>query len=283
MESVVKKKRNQKNSFSLVEMLVVIGIIAILVGLAIPAINAMQKSYNSTGAEGMISAALATARTLAISRGQYAGVRFQKAGDPNNALKADQYMIFVIYEESQKMGGLTNGFRAIEGYKPMKLPENVVVVDMMVRTDNRDGQYGPTNDNANEKKIEEPNLDDSELKRTLTDTSAFSVVFSPAGKLVICDVRVRNKAGDYRPTTPAQSDYDDVFNSPENIMNNVGQLIQDDYADFGLGGEKSRREFYLYDRTKFKNLTTSSQRMIYLNGPETKKYLINAYTGEIIK
>src|SRR4030043_528748 len=70
--------------FSLIEMLVVIGIVAILVALSIPAINVMQRSFNSTGAESMISAALATARTLAISKGQYAGVRFQKAYDVNN-------------------------------------------------------------------------------------------------------------------------------------------------------------------------------------------------------
>jgi len=276
-----KRKQKRKSAFSLIEMLVVLAIIAMLVVLAIPGINAMQKSFNSTGAEGMISAALSTARTLAMSHQQYAGVRFQKAGDPNNALKADQYMIFIIYEEPAKIT-IVDGFRAVEGYKPIKLPENIGVVDKMVRTNNGTSEVAARCENANEMELIENDLDASILNRTITDTSAFSIVFSSAGKLVIHDVRTRNKNGDYRPTTPVLSGYDDVFNSPENItVNNTGQFVQDDYAHFGLGGEKSRREFYIYDKEKFEKMTTSSQRMAYLNG--LKPVYVNPYTGELIK
>jgi Tfp pilus assembly protein FimT len=238
----------------------------------------MRKSFNSTGSVGMISTALSTARTLAISHQKYAGVRFQKAGDPNNVLKADQYMIFVTYQPTGGSITLTTMFRAVEGYKPIKLPENIGVVDMMVRTSSTD----PNND-TNDATLKQSDLSNTILGRTITDTSAFSVVFSPAGKLVIQDVRTRNKKGDWRPSDPNQSGRDDVFNSYVNIkVNKTGQFIQDDYAQFGLGGEKSRREFYIYNRNEFEKLTTGIQRMNYLNGPKTEKYYVNPYTGDLI-
>ena len=272
MKSAIKNK-----GFSLIELLVALGIIAVLIGLALPAINAMQKSYDSTGAESMINAALATARTLAISKQQYAGVRFQKAYNVNGPLKADQYMIFIVNKE---LGNLDEGFCAIEGYKPMKLPDNMGVVDMFVRTDHRDDQYGPMSENANEVPVIENDLNN--LSVTMTDISAFSIVFSPAGRLVIHDVRVRNQKGTYRPTTLANSDYDQVFNSPDNMdANDVGLFVQDDYAEDGLGGEKSRSSFYIYDKEKFEKMTDTTQRWNYLS--ELKALFINAYTGEIIK
>ena len=189
----VEWKRNQKAAFSMVEMLVVLGIIAVLVALAIPAISTMQKSYNSTGTESMIGSALATARTLAISHQQYAGVRFQKAGEPNNVRKADQYMIFIIYEEPKKMSNLTDAFRAVDGYKPMKLPENIGIMDM-------------TNINL------DANINDD---TKLSDATTFSIIFSPAGKLVKHLVQTRNKDGVTGVT--GNSSKDDVFNTENNI------------------------------------------------------------------
>jgi prepilin-type N-terminal cleavage/methylation domain-containing protein len=292
MKSVVKKKLKQEtqNAFSLVELLVVLVIVASLIALAIPAINAMQKSFGSTGAEGMISTALSTARTLAIKNGHYAGVRFQKEyniKDPQ--INAAQYMIFVVNDAD--ISNVNEAFRAVEGYKPIKLPENVGVIDMIRRTSNADNATDPQTRYANERPLQESDLDDSDSANiypnnnnmNITDTSAFSILFSPAGKLIIQDIRIRNKDGIFRPPDPDGKTSDDkVFNSTDSItINNIGQFVQDDYANFGLGGEQSRREFVLYDREKFEKMTTSTQRMNYLK--ELKPMYINPYTGEIIK
>jgi prepilin-type N-terminal cleavage/methylation domain-containing protein len=241
---------NLRLAFSLMELLVVIVIIASLVTLAIPAIKMMQKSFDSTGAEGMISAALATARTIAMSHQQYAGVRFQKARDPNNALKANQYMIFIIYEEPGKMGGLTDAFRAIEGYKPIKLPENTGVMDM-------------------EKVKLDANIDD-DVK--LSYAAAFSIIFSPAGKLVIHAVQTRNKDG--KPGTDNGSE-DDIFNTQTNVDNGIAMFIQDSKH------EQGRNKFVIYDCEKFSKLDFNKRYTEYLK--DLKELYVNPYTGEIIK
>jgi prepilin-type N-terminal cleavage/methylation domain-containing protein len=254
-----------KNGFSLIEMLVVIGIIAVLVGLTIPAINALQKSYDSTGADSMISAALATARTLAISNHNYAGVRFQKAwkstDDPN---KADQYMIFIIYTEPKKMGNLTDAFCAVEGYKPIKLPANIGVMDMKL------------GDTANI--VSDVNINES---KELIDTTTFSIVFSPAGKLVINDVQTRNKDGkNYNDN----SSTDNVFNIAVNVNNGTAMFLQDDYPSlpngWGLDKEKSRNKFIIYDRQRFNTLAPSQRYSKYLK--DLQSIFVNPYTGQLI-
>jgi prepilin-type N-terminal cleavage/methylation domain-containing protein len=274
------KIKNKQSGLTLVELLVVLGIIAAVIAISLPAINTMQKSFDSTGAEGMISAALSTARTLAISKQQYVGVRFQLAGlVDSNIMSADQYMIFVINDRD--VSNVDEMFRAIEGYKPMKLPANIGVIDKMVRTDNAEGQFGPMSSNANERGLRLSDLDAAILERTIADTDAFSIVFSPAGKLVISDIRTRNKAGKFQPTSPDLSGNDHVFNSFENIKNNeTGQFIQDDYANFGLGGEKSRKIFYIYDRAKLRQITNQTDRWNYISSITAS--CINPHTGGII-
>jgi len=265
VKSVIKKtcpepvegKRKQKTAFSLVEMLVVLAIIAMLVVLAIPGINAMQKSFNSTGAEGMISAALSTARTLAIKNGHYAGVRFQKAG---NALQSDQYMIFIAYGGRDQTNWVC-GFVAVEGYKPIKLPENINVIDKIRRRERTSQVCGNP---FHEDPLVETDLSDNV---NITDTSTFSIVFSPTGRLVTQEVRCRRKDNNNNET---------IFNDPP-----TGMFLEDNHDDSGIGVENSRREFYIYDKEKFEKMTTSSQKIIYLDG--LKPVYVNPYTGELIK
>ena len=238
------RRAYKRTGLTLIEMTLVVATIALLVGFGLPAVRSLIHSFESQdGTRTMISAALNSARAIAVKHQRYAGVRFQKkciSQDPDDPLdrvaEAPQYMIFIIHEEPSKMGDLTIGFRAMEGLEPVKLPETIGVIDLS----------------------EVEGDDDIDDDVELNDATAFSIIFSPAGKLVVHDVRTRNRDGVYRPQRDGDDDeesLDDIFNSVENIIpgsgsgdERTGAFIQDDYnddPDLGLHEEASRRSFVI--------------------------------------
>lgn len=248
------------NGFSLIEMLVVITIIASLIGVAIPAIDAMQKSYNSTGTLSMIEAALSSARAMAISNNRYVGVRFQKAANTANAnveddpLNRNQYMLFITIDED--MGTLTNAYRILKGYKPVKLPENIGVMDTMLNDDKHLSVVG-----------------DSMDTNDITDVTTFSIVFSPSGKLVLANVQTRNRNGATNDTSE-----DDVINSQNQIKAGYGMFLQDSVQ------EHSRRKFVIYSRKEFTEYLNDNPPVPYSDYlSRLRVYRVNPYTGTIIK
>lgn len=144
--------RKKQSGMSLTEILVVISVIAILMGISVPAAKQLAASFESgTSTRQLINAAMANARAIAVREQAYAGVRFQQ--DKGGST----YMIFIIHDPDPAPDGtgLANGFRAVTGRKPMKLPEDV----------------------------------------TIENGASLSIVFSPSGKLTVHDVRISNQDG----------------------------------------------------------------------------------------
>jgi hypothetical protein len=284
--------RTHKNrGLTLMETTIVVGTIALMVGFGLPAVRSLTRSFQTEGAtRGMIEAALGSARTLAMSRQRYVGLRFQKrciSEDPANPLKgivdAPQYMIFIMYNPKPGGTGLANGFSTMVGMEPIKLPEAVGVMP------SKEGQISSA-------------FAFSKRDNQLNNATTFSVVFSPSGRLVSHAVRVRNRDGVYQPNNGNSSkvSHDDVFNSVDNICTyKEGMFIQDDYSpsndtggspntevDLGLGEESSMTEFVLYDTAKFRALYSGSSDprnlMNYLNELAAKPVYVNSYTGQLI-
>jgi hypothetical protein len=275
---------------TLIEMTLVLGTMVLLVGLSVPAVRSLTHSFQSEGAvKSMIDAALSSARAMAMTRQRYVGVRFQKlctSDDPAEPLKgivdAPQYMIFIMSEEREKIG-LANGFRAVDGLDPIKLPSTVGVMDL-----SNGVQAGMGN----------------QRDESLADATTFSVIFAPSGRLVVHEVRVRNRQGEYQPRNDPGSGkaaHDDIFNSPENIcLYKEGKFIQDDYSasknlrstretvEFGLGEELSVTRFVLYDTATLRTLYKSGARppaalSSYLNMlPAEKSVYVSWYSGHLI-
>ena len=277
---------------TLIETTLVVATIALLVGLALPAVRAMVDAFQSEGGtKSIIHAALNAARTMALTHQRYVGVRFQKAcisNDPCDPLKGElntpQYMIFIMQDEPKNMGGLGNGFRAMEGHEPIKLPDTIGVMEPDRRKTDMVG---------------------FKIAGALTDATTFSIVFAPSGKLVVHEVRVRNRDGVYLPRNDpgsAKVSHDDVFNSIENICRyKEGMFIQDDYSkwnrlssapaeapEFGLGREDSVTSFFVYDISTLRSMLQKRSQIEpavieYLNGLRTSKSVyVSPYTGDLI-
>ncbi len=265
------KAKGRQYGVTLVEMTVVVAIVALLVSLGLPAIRALLNSFESQeGAHTLISSSLASARALAAKEQRYAGIRFQHK-DPN--CRGAQYMIFIVHDPDPEPNGtdLANGFRAVEGTQPIKLTESVGVADLVVvqRTLKANKQIdftdNPINSNDEINSIEE-----------LRDTTTFSVIFSPSGKLVIHEVRIRNKNGQTNSTSD-----DDIFNTNIKVENGLAMFYQDDDIGMGLGPELSRNCFIVYDRNLFNSVDVGRRYSDCLSKSET--VYINPYTGTIIK
>jgi len=256
--SILYEKMNHKvqtkSGLTLMEMTVVVAVVALLAVFGLPAVRTLLNSFESqAGARAMISAALASARAIAAKEQHYAGVRFQHAYDPKGLLNAPQYMILIVHD--QPSTNLSNGFRAVEGIKPIKLPDNVGVMEVV----NSNGE-----------------IDDAPSGE-FTDKATFSIIFSPSGKLVIHPVRVWNRDG-----KTSDGSEDDIFNTKTNVEDEkIAMFYQDDYADLGLEQEASRRSFIIYDRAEFDKVGKDSRYDDYLRHLEV--IYINPYTGTMIE
>lgn len=282
------RRSSGRVGLTLPEMTVVISIAALMVALTLPAANMLFNSFESeSGAKSIVSAALSSARAIAIKEQRYAGIRFQKRYDPNNAIGASQYMIFIINEKNRDLtGGLVNGFRALEGIQPIKLPDSIGVIDLIiVQRDYGHGYVATITEN--------PVSDNSLINETseVGDTTAFSIIFSPSGKLVIHHVQVRNRNG--YPDTSGNHDTsnDDIFNKKGQVDTDLAMFYQDDYCgawwspsgfNIGLGPEFSRNKFYIYETQKLKQVDQNNRFDGYLKQIAQKPVYINPYTGTII-
>ena len=274
------RTKSKQSGLTLPEIAVVIATIALLAGFALPAIRALLNSFQTqSGAKAMISAALASARAIAAKDQRYAGVRFQQD------LSGSQYMIFIINEEPSKMGGLTIGFRAVKGVKPIKLPDTIVVMDLRYNPD----LLNPPGDGFINSDIEISNAN------VFRDTTSFSIIFSPSGKLVIHDVRVRNKDGFVDSTSNTDISDDDVFNKKQQVDQKyngynetanppgAGKFYQDDYPAMGLWAESSRHSFIICEKDKFKKAYDNGRAWTdCLAQVASGRIYINSYTGTMI-
>jgi len=258
------KVKRKQSGFTLTEMTVVVVTIALLVGIGLPAVRALLKSFESeSGAKSMISSALASARAIAAKEQSYAGIRFQKAYD-TNPMNASQYMVFIIHDDKILRSVRGNlGCRAVEGLNPIKLPDSVGVMDLKLGSQagekvSTDGEIGdPVNDT---------------YKLGLVDVTTFSILFSPSGKLLLHTHKAQN----------GNNINDSVFNTKSSILNKIGMFLEDQDPDsIQPVDELSRSHFFIYDRAQFKQAYNRGRAWSdYLR--KLKAIYINAYTGTMI-
>ncbi|MHC4866202.1 MAG: hypothetical protein ACYTEX_19135 [Planctomycetota bacterium] len=255
--------KRRQSGVTLVELLVVVGAVAALAFLGVPSVRALLRSFETgSGARSMINAAMASARAIAAKEQRYAGIRFQKAYDPDhpdNPLDWDQYMVFIINDTTIGPSVAGNlACRAVEGLKPIKLPDSVGVMDLRLGSS---GDMHVVDDDH----IDEP--------AELVDVTTFSILFSPSGRLLIHTHKAeRARVGD------------DIFNSVNSIKGDVGMFLEDvDPISVQRVDEFSRTNFVIYEREEFKRAYAARTAMSgYLRPIAQGRIYINAYTGRMI-
>lgn len=280
------KTTPKHKGFTLTEQLIVIAGVVILAAIAIPSAKTFLKSFESTdAAKTIIDAALKSARAMAINSHQYTGIRFQIEGYPqdrDSLLQANQYIIFVNYNDSiQENSESIDYYKAVRNIEPIKIPRLAGVMDLrhrLILNDHNRPEYIDIN------LSNDPDSEFADLWQ-LRDTTSFTILFSPEGKLVVKNCKMRN-----RDCFDNNDSYDDMFNTIvrmigflHTIQKSVknGQFVQDDYAPFGLGREPSRRGFVVYEKEKLKEaLNAGKAYSEYLEDLEAA--FINTYTGTII-
>lgn len=249
------KVTRKKLGFSLPETIVTMAVIGLLAGIGIPAVKGVLASFESSErVRDVIGAALSSGRAIAIKEQKYAGVRFQRD------LAGDQYMIFIVHNPPPA-GTYANGFCAVKGRNPVRLPRGGGVMDLRLRTS--PNAWIPDDEPiASNDKIDT----DEELR----DTTTFSIVFSPAGKLVTHEVRVRGTGGG-------------IFDVQADVDAGDAMFYQDDDPAIGLGQEPSRNRFVVFNRSTFSQQPVSSRWTGYLSGLQAAKEIyVNPYNGQLV-
>jgi hypothetical protein len=283
-------RSSRHSALTLVEILVVLGIMAVLFAIGVPAVKKIVESFDSSAnVRTVITAALSHARSLAMAGNTYVGIRFQPEIHWKPALSRNEvkntYMVIIRYDYDAT--GLAAGFRAVEDRKPVKLPEAIGVIDAIRVTRKLSGKDITF--------TESPIVNDSDLDQDeeFFDASSFSIVFDKSGKLVTHEVRIRNRfgvpGGDVSPANEAKPILDIWAAAPDDVFNlkkvafddttNKSLLCQDDYlADFGP--ESSRNTFVIYDKKKFNAVPVGKQWSLYLK--LLPKEYVNPSTGELV-
>jgi prepilin-type N-terminal cleavage/methylation domain-containing protein len=100
--------RERPRAFTLLEMLVVIGIIAILLVAVIPAVNSISKSTGRKGAMSNVTSMIEQARSLALSDARNTYIAFATvlpAGATPQMIQDYSYRAYAVFEDTASGGG----------------------------------------------------------------------------------------------------------------------------------------------------------------------------------
>lgn len=119
MKVSAKQERPNPAGFTLVELLIVIGIISILLVVIVPAVNSISKSNSRKAAVSALLGAIEQARTTAVRDGQATYVVFpdQVPGGTTNVTLAQRYYYrsYAIFEDDVNGGAV----KQVTGWKSL--------------------------------------------------------------------------------------------------------------------------------------------------------------------
>lgn len=127
--------RPARPAFTMIEMIVVVGMILLLSAVAVPSFVQLFSSGANAQAYNMVSAQMMTARNVAIERGQYAGLHFQRPDatkGPFRQIRGDfeyfGYCGVVVGTFNPATSALT--LDVSPGFAPKPMPGHMSMIDL---------------------------------------------------------------------------------------------------------------------------------------------------------
>ena len=143
-------------AFSLVELLVVVSVIAIIAGFAVPAVTTMIKGSQLTQGSQTLTDQLSLARSTALGRNRSVEIRFYKFGDPDSPGEDPKNPETGYFRSMQVFEVLDNGALVPAG-PIQRLPANVIM---------NEGPLSTILDNVEKKWERHPSSSDPEMPDT---------------------------------------------------------------------------------------------------------------------
>jgi uncharacterized protein (TIGR02596 family) len=131
-----KIKSPASGGFSMIELLVVMGVIAVIMAMAVPAIQSMLSGNKLIQAADDLQSSLATMQQEAIKGNEAVEVRFYSYRDTNLPVTAPQFRAYqfvkkvtATLEKDRESSGSSNrdGFRVLPLSKIERLPEGIIM------------------------------------------------------------------------------------------------------------------------------------------------------------
>lgn len=294
---------DRQRGFTLVELMVVLGIVVIIAALAVPNTGQIIRSHRMAAAENLVSSAMAQARAHAVKNQTYAGLRFQYGKD--GWQDGRQYVVMI--ENAPEMSSFA--YVAIPNAKPTPLPRGITLVSGNIELE-------PTRADKNaylQNYVEQGNPATNLYWRYCMEyATTFNVIFSPAGQLVNKRVLIKGRNSWERhhgePPTPFISPTDKVFNihlNEEVLQDNPDfYLLYPEYGSLPINevnlnypyphwlinpntelGKTSATHLYLANTDDLADAPPESRYTDYLirgDAANVKHLLFNTYTGELL-
>ncbi len=258
-----------RRGYTIIELLVVITIIVVLAGVALPNIVAMFSAGAQSAAYNMLAAQITAARACAIQNGTFAALHIQMSITNDPKINPGCYVAVMLYDR-------TNGnFGLAEGYTPRRMPGTMAIGEIRVDPNTAGGTPGYFVIPGSTMPAAYQNLTNVDLD----DFREMTIVFSPTGSIV-------NSIGSsgivFKPYTAGdKSTY--MFEDPADATaNKVG--LWDDPSDPTVGWNSTSPEsgvsaVVLFDNTVLKN-TPEADRPALLE-KIGRIAPINVYTGQL--
>jgi len=231
------KGAGSDGGFTLFELLIVIGIIVMIAGMAMPSILSLLTSGSDAQAYNAFSGQLTVARALAVENQTYVAIHCQLAQE-NAKVGTDEISDDAIYVAITRLrvGSTDAEFELMPGFVPTRVPGSIGFGEVSRRSINTASKFA--------------------LQDDVEGFMSFSVIFSPQGEVV----KMVNGKTIWFSTSLAGGSTTLWDSKYANGEEGISAIAMFDYGEL-MAMPESEQEEYLTDACQFLPINTYTGRL----------------------